>query len=100
MMKCQKDTWGLLETLSHGTTHKQAVGRQNSHACVFNPGVAFVSCHQEPSLRTVVGDPQGCESHIPLESLHEQRLPKQAHSWQAEINLNCSPNLPSKYLPE
>lgn len=78
MMKCQKDTWGLLETLSHGMTHKQAVGRQNSHACVFNHGVAFVSCHQDPSLRTVVGPPQGCESHIPFKSLHEQRLPKQA----------------------
>jgi hypothetical protein len=73
-MKCQKGTWGLLQTLSHDMTHKHAVRRQNSHVCIFNHHVTFVRRNQEPSLRRVVGDPQGCEPNAPFKSLHEERL--------------------------
>lgn len=75
MVKCQENTWGLLETLPHDMTYRHAVGRQNSHAYIFNHSVAFVSCNQEPSLRMVAEHPQGRESNIPFKSLHEVSLP-------------------------
>lgn len=56
-------------------SYKQAVSRQNSHACIFNHCVAFVSCNQESSLRAVVEHPPGCEPNIRFRSLHEERLP-------------------------
>lgn len=74
-MECRKGTWGLLETWPHDMSYKQVVGRQNSHACIFNHCVAFVSCNPEPSLRAIVEHPRGCEPNIPYRLFHEERLP-------------------------